>query len=243
MNLMMKATKKYGIVPGLLLVLLGSCSVIEKASMHGLNSGFYTLEVKNKNKIRVYADVTDEKIDVYQQVNKQPGKDAFLTIPLVLSDTMLFAPVVFKKAGLDIDITSVLLKYRPSVYALQPQLTSDFNLALYAGWRYDKHLVVAKKNPLGRQLTKIKSHGYDVGVFAGPGLSLVSPFTTQNLRTDEYSGMIIQTGIAAFIETNVASFGIALGYDQLMNADRKLWIYRNKPWVGFMVGIALPGHD
>jgi hypothetical protein len=51
--------------------------------------------------------------------------------------------------------------------------------------------------------------------------------------------MIIQTGIAGFIESNVASFGLAVGYDYLMNPDRKIWIYTNKPWVGFVVGIAL----
>jgi hypothetical protein len=51
--------------------------------------------------------------------------------------------------------------------------------------------------------------------------------------------MIIQSGIAGFIESNVASFGIALGFDSLLNSDRKVWIYNKKPWLGFIVGIAL----
>jgi hypothetical protein len=207
--------------------------------MHGFNSGNYKLELKNKNTLPVYADVSDQKIDVYQQVNKQSGKNVFLTIPLIPSDSLMFSPVVFHKASLDIDITSILLKFRPSVFGLQQQLTSEFNIALYAGWRYDKYAIAGKKNPLGMHMTKIKSHGYDVGFFAGPGVTLISPFTTQNNQINEYSGMIIQTGIAGFIETTVASFGLAVGFDYLMNADRKVWIYQNKPWAGFIVGIAL----
>lgn len=235
----MKVTEKYIIVALALLVLLASCSTLEKASMHGFNSGYYKLASKNKNTQTVYADVTAEKLDVYRQVNQQPAKTPFLSVPLLPTDSLMFSPLVFHKASLDIDITSVLLKYRPSVYGSQQQLTTDFNIALYAGWRYDKYTVSGKKNPLGRHTTRIKNLGYDFGVFAGPGVTLVGPFTTRNNRTDEYSGMIIQAGIAGFMETTIASFGLAAGYDHLANPDRKVWIYRNKPWVGFIVGIAI----
>jgi hypothetical protein len=85
----------------------------------------------------------------------------------------------------------------------------------------------------------MRNRGFDFGVFAGPGTTLISPFTTQNKRADEYNGMIFQTGIAGFIESNIASFGLAVGYDYLLNPDRKIWIYTDKPWVGFVVGIAL----
>jgi hypothetical protein len=136
-------------------------------------------------------------------------------------------------------ITSVLLKYRPSVYGLSPQLTTDFNLAVYAGWRKDMFRVESKKDPLGIYQPKITTQGYDIGIFAGPGTTLISPFTTRNNRTDEYSALIMQAGLAGFVELNLASFGIALGFDYLMNPDRKVWIYQNKPWLGFMVGIAL----
>jgi hypothetical protein len=51
--------------------------------------------------------------------------------------------------------------------------------------------------------------------------------------------MTIQTGVAAFIESNMASFGLALGWDYLLNRDKAIWIYQTKPWVGFVVGIAL----
>ena len=218
---------------------LASCNTLDKASLHGLNSGYYKLKSENKNARNVYLDVTNEKIDVYHHVERQPDKQQFLTITLNTTDSLLFSPMVFKKQGLDIDITSIILKYRPSVYGLPAQLTTDLNLALYAGWRHDYFHIMSKKDPLGKSYSKISNRGYDFGIFAGPGVTLISPFTTQDKRADEYSGMIIQTGIAGFIESNVASFGLAVGYDYLLNPDRKIWIYNNKPWVGFIVGIAL----
>ena len=219
-----------------------SCKTVEKASVHGLNSGYYQLKsdtIKAQDQA-VYLDVTDEKIDIYHQIKSQPDKKQFLTIPLnAITDSLIFKRMVFKKQSLDIDITSILLKYRPSVYGLPAQLTTDLNVALYVGWRHDYFQLMSKTDPLGRRYHKINSRGYDFGFFAGPGTTLVSPFTTRYRRTDEYNSMIIQTGIAGFIESNVASFGLAVGYDNLMNPDRKIWIYTNKPWVGFVVGIAL----
>jgi hypothetical protein len=169
----------------------------------------------------------------------QIDKNKFLTISLEPSDSLVISPVVFSKKSLDIDITSILLKYRPAIYGLPAQLTTDFNVALYVGWRHDNYNIKSKTDPLGKRYNKISNWGYDFGFFAGPGSTLISPFTTQNQRTDEYSGLIIQTGFAGFIESNVASFGISIGIDYLMNSDKDVWIYTNKPWVGFIVGIAL----
>ncbi len=85
----------------------------------------------------------------------------------------------------------------------------------------------------------MRNHGFDFGFFAGPGTTLISPFTTRNQRSDEYNGMIIQGGFAGFIESNIASFGLAVGYDYLLSPDSEIWIYQNKPWVGLVVGVAL----
>lgn len=220
-------------------VLLASCKTLEKASIHGFNSGYYTFESEQKNTQNVYIDVTEEKIEVYHQTKKQPDRNVFLTIPLKPLDSMMIGPILFKKNSLDIDLTSILLKYRPSVYGLPGQMTTDLNIALYAGWRHDDYIIISRMDPLGKSNHKIINRGYDFGLFAGSGTTLISPFTTQNKRTDEYSGMIIQMGIAGFIESNMASFGVAAGLDYLLNPDHKVWIYRNEPWVGFIVGIAL----
>jgi hypothetical protein len=235
----MRILKNYLISAIAFSVILSSCSTVEQASTHGLNSGYYKLKSVNNPPAKVYLDVTEEKMEVYLQTNRQPEKKSFLTIPLKDSNSPEFSPLVFKKHSLDIDITSVLLKYRPQVNGLPSQLTTDLNMALFAGWRYDRFHLKSKRDPLGKAYTKMNSLGFDFGLLAGPGATLLSPFTTNNKRVDEYSGMIFQTGMAAFIESNVASFGLAIGYDYLLNADRNIWIYQNKPWMGFVVGIAL----
>ena len=234
-----RSSNAYFVITIWLIGLLTSCNSLEKASTHGLNSGYYKLKTENKNDQNVYLDVTNEQIDVYHHIKRQPDKKQFLAIPLNKADSTVFGPMIFKKQSIDVDITSILLKYHPSVYGMPAQLTTDLNMALYVGWRYDYYHVMSKSDPLGRSYHKISNRGYDFGVFTGPGTTLISPFTTQNKRTDEYSAMIIQTGIAGFIESNVASFGLAIGYDYLLNPDRKLWLYNNKPWVGFIAGIAL----
>ncbi|MCC7467316.1 MAG: hypothetical protein IT261_13640, partial [Saprospiraceae bacterium] len=168
--------------------------------------------------------------------NGQPEKPAFRSI---FPDSLHHGAVLFTKNSLDIDITAVPLKYRPSVFGIPGQLTTDFNVAMYAGWRHDRYRMRNRIDPLGRRQRSIISRGYDFGVFAGPSATSVSPLSTQNQKADEYTGMTIQTGIAGFIETNIASFGLAAGLDYLLSPDRSIWVYQNQPWVGFIVGVAL----
>lgn len=228
------------IIPGIFaaLALFTSCSTLEKASMHGFNSGYYKTGPGSNSK-RVYADVTEEKIDVYNLTEGRTDKDLYLSVSVTNPDSLPVSSLNFRKQSLDIDITTILLKYRPSVSGLPSQLTSDLNVSLYAGWRHDNYKILRTMDPLGKSNLKISNLGFDYGFFAGPGTTGINPFTTNNKTTDEYSGMIIQTGLAGFLETNFVSFGIAFGLDNLLNRDSDIWIYNNKPWVGFIVGIAL----
>lgn len=215
-----------------------SCSTLDKASMHGFSSGYYTLKTGKKAE-KVYVDVAEGEVGVYHEVGGKPSRDRFLSIPLQRADSVISVPMKFTRKSLDIDLTTVLLKYRPSVYGLPPQLTADLNVALYAGLRHDSYKLLRKTDPLGNHYHKISNFGYDFGFFAGPGITAVNPFTTNNRTTNEYSGMVVQMGFAGFLESNIASFGIAVGFDHLLNRDRAIWIYNSKPYVGFVVGIAL----
>lgn len=221
------------------ILLFSSCSTLEKASTHGFNSGYYTLASASKPARKVYVDVTAENLAVYPVIDHRPDKQPLLMVPFQPSDSFRISPLVFRKKSLDVDITSILLKYRPSIYGLPGQLVTDFNVALYAGWRHDRYTIKSSLDPLGKRSYKIRNWGHDIGLFAGPGAAGINPFSTQNKVADDYSGLMIQTGIAGFIESNVASFGLAVGYDYLLNSDRKVWIYQHQPWLGFIVGVAL----
>ncbi|MFN7424182.1 MAG: hypothetical protein ACK5QP_12355, partial [Chitinophagales bacterium] len=179
---------KYIIIPILAIALLSSCNTLEKASTHGFYSGYYRQKSENKDIKNVYVDVTNDQINVYQHKNQEPDQKQFSTISLNANDTPGFNKMVFMKQSLDFDLTAVLMKYRPSNYGLPAQLTTDLNIALYSGWRHDSYHITRKKDPLGKRYYKINNRGYDFGFFAGPGTTLISPFTTQNKKADEYSG-------------------------------------------------------
>ena len=219
--------------------LIASCKTLETASLHGLTSGHYSLRSENKSLQDVYLDVHDDQIEVYQSKKRKIDTNPIFTFSPSTADSLSFTHLMFKKQSLDIDITSIILKYRPSVQGLPAQLNTDLNVALYVGWRNDNYHIIGKQDPLGRKHHKIGNLGYDLGFFAGPGAAIINPFTTNDRRVNDYSGMMIQYGIAGFLESNVASFGLSIGYDHLLNPDRKIWIYRNKLWVGFIVGVAL----
>ena len=221
------------------IVFFPSCGVMEKSSLHGFSSGYYTLKSGMENVEKVYVDANEENIDVYPVEGNQLNKNERMVISLLSSDTLFSQAFLFSKQSLDIDITTILFKFFPPVDDLPAQLNTDFNAALYAGWRHDYYHVKGNKDPLGKCRYEIVNRGFDYGVFAGTGTTLISPFTTQNARADEYNGFVLQFGLAGFLESNVASFGLGIGLDYLLSPDRDIWIYNNRPWMGFIIGIAL----
>jgi hypothetical protein len=72
---------KYLVVAIGVIVLLASCSTLEKASIHGLNSGYYKFKSEDKKVQHVDLDLTNEHIDAYHHINRQPEKKQFLSIP------------------------------------------------------------------------------------------------------------------------------------------------------------------
>lgn len=221
------------------ILIFSSCTTLDKASRHGFNSGFYKMISSDEKPQSVYVDCMDEKIDIYHQARKKIDLTSFHSIPLVNPDTIEVMPIRFRKQSLDIDVVSIIMKYRPAVNGLPTQLTTDLNISLYGGWRKDNYNLTGKKDPLGKRYTEMRKFGYDFGLFAGIGATDINPYTTNNKTSNDYSGMLFQSGMAAFIESNIASFGVAIGTDFLLNSDRRIWSYQKKPWLGFTVGIAL----
>lgn len=215
-----------------------SCSVIEKSSRHGFDSGHYKLSLKQGHVENVYLDIDDNKVTVYPVTENALGKPR-MTLPLGHADSLYTIPSRFSKTSLDIDITTILFKYRPKSDQLPGQLSAELNVALYAGWRHDYYRIKSRKDPLGGYRYKMSNLGYDFGILAGPGTTLIGPSTTTVAVSKDYNGMIFEYGLAAFMETSFASFGVATGFDHLLTSDRDVWIYNKKPWIGFVVGIAL----
>jgi hypothetical protein len=230
---------KWTPVIGLALLFLGSCTIVEQSARHGFETGYYTVKTDAEKYKKAYLEVQEDSIRVYTQKADTLQEPAAFSLSLSGADSICKYPYSFRRQSLDIDITSILLKYRPGKQGLPAEFTADFNAALYSGWRWDYFSIKSKKDPFQNCNKSISSRGFDIGAFAGLGTTPVTPFSTSGLVTDDYSGMIFQYGLAAFIETTFVSFGIAAGSDALLTPDKKSWIYQNKLWLGFVVGIAL----
>ena len=218
---------------------LSSCSIIEKASVHAFEDGNYRVSTDSFRNKKLYITVGEQEITA-SKIDQRDATDIKNIFHLKLNEpNQTKGKVSFKKSSIDIDISSVLMKYRPSVYGLPAQLTTDFNLAMYGGWRKDEYRIFYETSPAGIKKLKQNHRGFDVGLFAGAGNTLVSPFSTRSVVMDEYNGFVLQSGVAGFLETGFASFGIAGGFDHLTGPDGKNWIYQRKWWLGFMIGIAL----
>ncbi|OWY25524.1 hypothetical protein C7N43_36995 [Sphingobacteriales bacterium UPWRP_1] len=218
--------------------LLSSCTVLEQASVHDFQSGFYKLKSDTARK-KVYLHVSEDTISAHPVSGKVTGTKPIFEMPYSAVTVPWLHSVKFIKKSVDIDLTAILFKYRFPQKKLPAELTTDFNTALYVGWRTDYYLFKQRKDPLNHFRQEMVNRGFDFGAFVGAGSTTVGPFSTDNMVSNEYSGMIAQTGIAGFLQSKVASFGIAAGFDYLLSNDRKYWIYNKKPWLGLIVGIAL----
>jgi hypothetical protein len=224
---------------GIALLLCASCSVVEQSSMHGFESGYYTVKEDTAIYKKAYLQIEEDSIRVFTQKSDTLQLPATFCLSLTGADSICNYPFTFRRQSLDIDITSILLKYRPGKQGLPSEFTADFNAALYSGWRWDYFSIKSKKDPFQNCRKAVSSRGFDIGAFAGLGTTPVNSFSTLGLVADDYSGMIFQYGLAAFVETTFVSFGISAGFDSLLTPDKKSWIYQNKLWWGFVVGIAL----
>jgi hypothetical protein len=81
--------------------------------------------------------------------------------------------------------------------------------------------------------------GVTVGAFGGIASTGVTPWTTNNLSSDEYNGLILSRGFALMIGLNTLTVGLGVGWDYLTDRDKRIWIYQNKPWYGLSVGLNL----
>jgi hypothetical protein len=219
-------------------LLFCSCKLVEQSSLHGFESGHYLWRHGKESAEKVYADVTEKGVEVYPMRSFQAGRPS-ASIPLSGMVTDCAISESFVKKSLDIDITTIPLKYRSAVHGKPPQMQVDFNAAIYAGWRHDTYHISSPRDPLGRCKVDVRARGFDVGLFAGPGTTTIGPFSTRDAVTREYNGFILQYGVAGFVESNVASFGIAVGFGHLFGPDRSTWIYDRKPWIGVIFGFAL----
>jgi hypothetical protein len=226
-----------------LLLLSSGCVSLGKLGRHDFGSGFYKLKVNGLKSSRVYAEVAEDSIIVYPVVPE--GKKEFPNTSSSISTRIsrvkadnYFYKGRFTNNSVDIDLTSILFKSRHSMDDVPNQFSADLDVAIYAGFRKDFYKIVSQMHPLLEEKSHILQIGFDLGVFAGIGSSPVNPTVTNNRVSQEYDAMIFQKGVAGFISINKMSVGIALGFDNLLDKSRSLWIYNQKPYIGLIISVS-----
>ena len=232
------------IITSVLIALLSaSCASLGKLARHDFESGFYKLKVQGAAPSSVYAEVTADSIIVYPVASD--GKNKFpdtstsnsARISRIKKDNYFYKSS-FTNNSIDIDLTSIIFKSRHSRDDVPNQFSADLDIAVYAGFRKDFYNIVSPVHPFQEDKSFIRQIGFDLGVFAGIGSSPVNPTVTNNLVSQEYDAMIFQKGFAGFISINKISVGLVVGFDNLLDKSRSLWIYNQKPYLGLIISVS-----
>jgi len=222
---------------------LFSCASMEKIAVHDFGPGYYKLRTRDNELSNVYVNVIEDSIVVYPAIEDQKrvsvdtSTSRAANINYILPGDDLYESC-FKKKSVDIDLSTILLKYRPSRGEVPNQLNANLNAALYVGFRKDFYKMVTSTSPVHEKSTYCRHTGFDFGLFAGLGITQVNPTVTANEVALEYDGIVFQKGIGAFVTYGRMSVGMVLGFDNLMDKNKTVWLYNQKPYLGLSIGIA-----
>lgn len=223
------------------LISLTGCSIFQKTAKQELTDGYYTRKIENK-KMKVYVDVADENIHIYPTIKKENAIIADTT-----QDYKIYLPVQkalnekvsLSKASFDIDFLTIPLKLRFPQGFVPPQLNANINGAVFVGYRTDNYTLRYQKNPLLISERRITHFGYSAGLFSGIGNTFMSPTNTNDILLQEYDAITWSKGVACILAINNFTLGLSLGFDNLLDKNRKIWIYEGKPWIGLAFGLNL----
>ncbi|KAA9350004.1 hypothetical protein [Larkinella humicola] len=136
----------------------------------------------------------------------------------------------------DIDLFTIPFKYRFSTAGRPGQLSTSANVGVYAGIRFD---LGRYRNIYYRrdQHSDIQSFSFGIGTVLSIDPVLVNGFNTAGRVTDEYEALGVNYGLATIFGYKRVTAGLVLGFENLADRNNRLWVYRQKPWLGLMVGI------
>jgi hypothetical protein len=209
---------------GCIIMYLGSCSASKKIPQNELGNGKYVFKQSGRQPEKIQLQVNEDSLIITSEEDDQaivpePGKN-----------------LSFLKTSFDVDVMTILFKYRPSVGGFPQQLNTNFNGNIFFGYRQDRYNLKFKKSRSGSK-KELYHFGYTVGGFAGLGSTSVNPWTTNYQTTDEYDGLILSRGVSAMLAINNLTVGAGIGWDYLTDRDKNIWIYQNKPWLGLTLSL------
>ena len=225
------------------LLAAAGCAPFDKIYSHEFGAGYFKLRGQGEDLGKVYLETEGDSLIVYPTTGKGISLAPVISAPQKTTISSIdpgssFYNKTFIKTSADVDLSTVLLKYRPHVGNVPPQLSANVNGVFYAGFRKDYFRMTSHLSEANVRNTYIRHTGFDFGFFAGIGITPVTPTTTMFRTTQEYDGIVFQKGFAVFGTFENMSVGLSVGFDNLLNKNRNIWIYNQKPWIGILIGIA-----
>ena len=165
--------------PSLLCLGISACSSLKDTSKYFFKDGYYNYEVGNYKSKKQYVLVGSDSIKVYDPATLTSAKiDTVKSVIIAFPSKkkpLSFQNYEFRKRELDLDILTIVFKYRPGVSGFPNQLSQTFNGAFYAGFRSDVYQLSYRKNFLKIDERTITHFGYSLGAFTGLGTSRIDP--------------------------------------------------------------------
>lgn len=220
-----------------------SCSMLNGTAKSELSDGIYQFKAGDGKARKIYLQVEEDSLVIFP-LEQGKSTSAETAQPLVLEEKEERKKgrrdyLVFRQPSFDVDVLTILFKYRPSQEGGPRQLNTDFNAALYVGYRADSYTLSYQRTPINTYTRNTNHLGLSAGIFTGLGSTMVAPWFTNDQVQIEYDGLVFINGIAANIAYNEFTFGLGVGFDYLMDSNRRYWVYQGKPWVGFTLGLNL----
>lgn len=233
------------LLPAVILICsFSSCLVLKENAKYNFNDGEYSTKRFSSEKVYVL-HVDEDTITVFP-IQEFKDSTAIITSKRVNYTSMQrrFKDKKlqhnFYKPSFDFDVMTIPLKYRPAMGNIPNQLVTNFNGALFGGYRIDEYKLKYRRTPLNIYKQTSKHFGYSGGLFVGLGSALINPWVITDPHFDlEYEGVTLISGIAANVAMDKISFGIAFGFDHLLDKNAGDWIYQGKPSIGFTLGLDL----
>jgi hypothetical protein len=125
------------------LLIMSGCAGLKDLPKYQLKNDYYLFKQAGAKPIDVFVDVQEDTLILISAnkmaVDVKPGKDQALM-----------------KKSFDVDIMTVLFKYRPQTLGFPRQLNSTFNGNVYFGYR-KTHLLVQKERSITAHLPLVHS--------------------------------------------------------------------------------------
>lgn len=203
------------------------CSATRDAPKYELTDGRYSYRQPGEKFRKVYVYVNGDSVSLFVD-----EKGTTQITPQVLRDEL------FIKRSFDVDILATPFKFHEATVNLPRQLTADFNGNIFLGYRFDRFRFIHKQSPVGWRRF-YKHRALSIGAFGGLGAAAITPWTTNYQMNDEYTGFVLSRGLAVMAGISNLTVGVGVGWDNLTDRDKHIWIYQHKPWYGVTIGLNL----